>query len=182
MSSLPASEAPLPAEAPAIRRSFWRRRVRDPIIALLTQGITPDRIAATLAVGALCSLFPFFGFTTVLNLGVGLWLRLNQALLHALNQALGPVHIVMIFVYVRLGEFVWGATEDRFTLTEVIDTFREASLLEFLHRFGWAGVHALTAWVITAPILLAAIYYPFRPVIRKLARLRTASPARSPEN
>ncbi len=179
MSLPPASAAPPPADAPAPKRSFWQRRVLDPIVAQLTQGITPDRIAASLAVGTLCSLFPFFGFTTLLNLGVGVWLRLNQPLLHTLNQLLGPVQVVMIFVYVRLGEFIWGATSDKFTLAEVIATFREASILEFLERFGWAGVHAFTAWTITAPVLLASIYYPLRPVIKKLARLR-ARPATSP--
>jgi uncharacterized protein (DUF2062 family) len=179
MSLPPASAAPPPADASAVKRTFWQRRVRDPIVALLTQGITPDRISATLAVGTLCSLFPFFGFTTMLNLGVGLWLRLNQPLLHTLNQLLGPIHVVMIFVYVRMGELVWGATEDRFTISEVITTFREASFLEFLERFGWAGVHAFTAWILTAPILLAGIYYPLRPVIRRLASLRARPSASS---
>lgn len=179
MSSSSASAAPPPAGTSAPRRTFWQRRVRDPILALLTQGITPERIAASLAVGTLCSLFPFFGFTTLLNLGVGLWLRLNQPLLHTLNQLLGPLHVVMIFVYVRLGELVWGATEDRFTVNEVLSTFREASFLEFLERFGWAGVHAFTAWVLTAPLLLASIYYPLRPVLKKAAALR-ARPATTP--
>jgi uncharacterized protein (DUF2062 family) len=178
MSSPPVPAAPPPADASAPRRTFWQRRVRDPIVALLTQGITPERIAASLAVGTLCSIFPFFGFTTVLNLGVGLWLRLNQPLLHTLNQLLGPVQVVMILVYVRLGERLWGATEDRFTIGEVVTTFRDASFLEFLERFGWAGVHAFSAWILTAPLVLAGIYFPLRPVIQRLARLR-ARPASS---
>lgn len=170
MSSAPA--APPIADPSAPTRTFWQRRVRDPVVALLTQGITPQRIAATFAVGTWCSLFPFFGFTTALNLGVGLWLRLNQPILHTLNQLLGPVQIVMIFVYVRLGEALWGATEDTFTISEVLNTFREASFLEFLERFGWAGVHAFTAWSLTAPVLLAGIYLPLRTVLKKFARRR----------
>ncbi len=173
MSSAPATPAAPPStETPAPARTFWQRRVRDPIFALLTQGITPKRIAATFAVGTVCSLFPFFGFTTFLNLGVGLWLRLNQPILHTLNQLLGPVHVVMIFLYVRMGETLWGATTDRFTISEVFNTFREASFLEFLERFGWAGVHAFTAWALTAPVLLAGIYFPLRPVLEKFARRR----------
>lgn len=149
--------------------SFWQRRVRDPLIALFTQGITPDRVALTLGVGTVCSLFPFLGFTALLNLGVGLWLRLNQPLLQTFNQLLGPVHLVMIVVYVRLGEWLWHTEDARFTIAEMLRVFREASLGQFLQRFGWAGIHAFTAWVVTSPLLLAAVYYLSRPALRRLA-------------
>lgn len=149
--------------------SFWQRRVRDPVIALFTQGITPDRVALTLGVGGVCSLFPFLGFTSLLNLGVGLRLRLNQPLLQTLNQVLGPLQLVMIVVYVRLGEWLWQAQDDRFTIAEMLQVFREATLGGFLQRFGWAGIHALTAWVLTSPLLFAAVYYLARPALRRLA-------------
>ncbi len=149
--------------------SFWQRRVRVPLIALFTQGITPDRIALTLGVGSVCSLFPFLGFTSLLNLGVGLWLRLNQPLLQALNQILGPVQLVLILVYVRVGEWLWQTEGERFTLGEMLRFFREASLGGFLQRFGWAGIHAFTAWAVTNPLLLAVVYYLTRPALRRLA-------------
>ena len=149
--------------------SFWQRRVRIPLLALFTQGITPDRVALTLGVGGVCSLFPFLGFTSLLNLGVGLWLRLNQPLLHTLNQVLGPVQLTMILGYVRLGEWLWQAQGDRFTIGEMLRVFRTASLSGFLQRFGWAGVHAFTAWALTSPLLLALVYYLTRPALRRLA-------------
>ena len=149
--------------------SFWQRRVRVPLLALFTQGITPDKVALTLGVGGVCSLFPFLGFTSLLNLGVGLWLRLNQPLLQTLNQVLGPLQLVLILGYVRLGEWLWRAQDDRFTIGEMLRTFREASLGGFLSRFGWAGVHAFTAWALTSPLLLAVVYYLTRPALRRLA-------------
>lgn len=157
-------------------RPFWQRRVRDPLVALFTQGITPDKVALTLGVGTACSLLPFLGLTSLLNLIVGLWLRLNQPLLQTLNQLLGAVQLIMILVYVRLGEWVWQAQGDRFTITEVLQVFRDASIGEFLQRFGWAGVHAFTAWALTAPLLIAAVTYGARPALRRLASKRLARP------
>jgi uncharacterized protein (DUF2062 family) len=157
-------------------RPFWQRRVRDPLVALFTQGITPDKVALTLGVGTACSLFPFLGLTSLLNLIVGLWLRLNQPLLQTLNQLLGAVQLLMILVYVRLGEWVWQAQGDRFTITEVLQVFRDASIGEFLQRFGWAGVHAFTAWALTAPLLIAAVTYAVRPALRRLASKRHPRP------
>lgn len=151
------------------RPSFWQRRIRGPLVALLTQGITPDQIALSLAVGTTCSLFPFLGFTTALNLGIGLWLRLNQPLLQTLNYLLTPLHLVMILIYVRVGEWLWRAQDGHFTVAELLRVFREASFGEFIHRFGWAGVHAFTAWALTAPLLIAVLYYVLRPALRRLA-------------
>jgi uncharacterized protein (DUF2062 family) len=159
------------------RPGFWRRRLIDPLVTLLTQGVTPDKLAATLAVGSVCSMFPFLGTTSALNLGVGLWLRMNQPILQTLNQLLGGVHLLMILVYVRLGEWLWRApAEEKFSVREMISAFAELSFRDFLTQFGWAGLHALTAWALTAPLLLAAVYFPLRPVMRRLAQIRRPAP------
>ena len=154
--------------------SFWHRRVRAPLIALLTQGLTPDRISLTLGVGAACSMFPLLGFSSLLNLVVGLWLRLNQPILQILNQALGPLHLVMIIAYVRLGEWLWRVEGGRFTLREMLHVFRDESIGEFLRSFGWAGIYALTAWALTTPVLIAAVYFALRPALRRLATKASA--------
>ncbi len=161
---------PAPAgPAPAPRAGFWRRRIIDPIRGQLTQGVTPDKIALTLGVGTACSLLPFLGLTSLLNLSVGLALRMNQPILQTLNQLLGPLQLVLILVHVRLGEFLWGATGDRFTVGEMIRTFRDSSLAEFFARFGWAGMHALSAWLLLAPVLAAVVYVSVRPALRRAA-------------
>ena len=152
------------------RVGFWQRRVLGPIRAQLMQGVAPDAIVRALAVGTVCSIFPFLGFTTLLNLGVGLALRMNQPILQTLNQLLGPVQLVLILVYVRIGEVIWRATDDRFTIAEVMQAFRDKSIADFLERFGWAGLHAFTAWLLTAPLVLAAVYFAVRPALRRTWR------------
>lgn len=154
------------------KRGFWQRRVVDPIMQQLTQGVTPKRVTFTLGVGTVCSLFPFLGFTSLLNLGVGIALKLNQPILQVLNQLLGPIQLLLILVYVRMGEFIWGATGHQFSITEMVTSFAELSFVEFLQTFGWAGIHAFSAWILTAPLLFALVYFPLRPVIERLAQLK----------
>ncbi len=151
--------------------SFWQRRLIAPLRAQLTQGVTPDRIAFTLAVGTACSLLPFLGFTSLLNLGVGLWLRLNQPILQTLNQLLGALQLALILVYVRLGEIIWQAPAIPLSIPQLMSSFR-ADPWAFLQRFGWTGVHAATAWILSVPLIIAAIYFPLRPVLRRLAGRR----------
>lgn len=179
--SRPSVSAP-ESTLPAPRRSFWQRRVRDPLVALLTQGATPEKLASGFAWGAVCSLFPFIGFTTLLNAAVAYWRRLNQPLLQAINYALTPLHIAMILVYVRLGEWIWVADDERFSVNELLASFRDLGLGEFVRKFGFAGLHALTAWALTAPLLWFLAYYLARPAIRHLARLRPSSPAPLPSS
>ena len=152
--------------------SFWQRRIVAPLRAQLTQGVTPDKLALTLAIGTACSLLPFLGFTTLLNLGVGIALRLNQPILQVLNQLLGGLQLALILVYVRAGEFIWGAPHLPLSLSQLTTAFR-ADPGGFFQRFAWTGVHAATAWALTAPPLVAAIYFSLRPVMRRLAASRT---------
>lgn len=154
--------------APA-RPSFWQRRLLGPLRAQLTQGVTPDRLALTLSIGTACSLLPFLGFTSLLNLAVGLCLRLNQPILQVLNQLLGPLQLLLILAYVRLGELIWRADPMPISVSTIVSSFK-ADPGAFLVRFGWTGVHAATAWLLTTPFLIAAFYYPLRRLMHRLAK------------
>jgi uncharacterized protein (DUF2062 family) len=68
-----------PEAAP--RRGSWRRRVLDPLVDLLAQGLTPERLALSLAVGLVLGLFPVVGLTTLLCLAAGFAFRLNHVAL-----------------------------------------------------------------------------------------------------
>lgn len=171
----PPTVPPTTPAATAPRSGFWRRRVRDPLVGLLTQGATPDGLARTLAWSAVCSLFPFLGFTALLNLAIGHALKLNHVVMQACNQLLGPLHLIMILAYVRLGERLWSATGDqRFTVAGMIEAFTNLGIGEFLEKFGRAGLHALTAWALTAPLLGWSVWLIARPALRRLARLKAA--------
>ncbi|MEO6874532.1 MAG: DUF2062 domain-containing protein [Opitutaceae bacterium] len=155
--------------SPKAKSSFWQRRVVGPIRKQLTQGVTPDKISLTLAVGTACSLLPFLGFTSLLNLGVGLWLRLNQPILQTLNQILGPLQLVLIIVYVRVGEKIWHAPPVPFSVPALLHAFKE-NPGAFLERFGWTGIHAATAWLISVPLIVGGLYFSLRPLVRKFKR------------
>lgn len=148
--------------------------MRDPLIGLLTHGASPEKLATGIAWSVVCSLFPFFGFTTGLNAGVAFWRKLNQPLMQAVNYALSPLHLIMILVYVRAGEWIWRAQGEPFLVIEMLRSFKELTLGAFLHKFAWAGVHALTAWSLSAPLLFALAYYPARAGLRRLSHLLPA--------
>jgi len=159
-------------------RSFWRRRVVDPILAQLTQGTSPDKVALTLAVGVAAGLFPFLGFTTLLCFLVAVLLRLNQPIIHVINQVLWPVHLTMVVVYIRFGAWIFGTVALPFAPSEVTQLFMH-SQREFWARFGLMGLQALTAWLLTVPLIVGGLYFPLRKVLRRFTRthpIREISP------
>lgn len=81
----------------------------DPILSQLLQGISPEKIALTIVVGAALGVFPVLGASTLLCALVGMWLRLNQPILQLVNYAVYPLQIALIFVFLRIGERICGA-------------------------------------------------------------------------
>ena len=160
---------PASPTAPTQTKNFWQRRIVAPLRAQLTQGVTPDRLALTIAIGTACSVLPFLGFTSLCNLGVGIWLRLNQPILQTLNQLLGPLQLALILVYVRIGEKIWRAVPVPVSVPVLARAFKDDPRA-FLERFGWTGIHAATAWGLSVPLIVSGLYYALRPVMRRLAR------------
>jgi len=159
--------------------SLWRRRVIDPIKTQLTQGITADKIALTIAIGVACGIFPFLGFTTLLCFVVAWVLRLNQPIIHLVNQLLWPVHLPLIPLFVRAGELIYGAQPMGFKphmLHQLVEDLRHDPI-DFIDRFGRIGLYALTAWAISAPILIAVLYVLLRPFLRTVTAVVKQPPS-----
>jgi uncharacterized protein (DUF2062 family) len=168
----PAVITPVPA-----KRTFWQRRVRDPIVAQLTQGITPEKIALTIAVGSSLGLFPLLGTTTILCFLIGMALRLNQPIIQLINQAMWPVHVPAIFWCVRFGEFIFGAEHVNLRLMRrLLHEHPE----QFFQQFGTTAIHAVVAWAIMAPFYIATVYYIALPVTRSIQRIKVETIASRP--
>jgi len=186
-----------PSAPPAKPRNFWQRRIRDPIIAQLTQGITPEKIAVTIAVGSAFALFPM-PVTTLLCFLVAWALRLNQPIIQLMNQALWPVHILTIIGCVRLGETMFGSPHVRLgeflrmlsslsSLHSLKLLFREPALWAdqfsaYFHRFGLTIVYAIVAWAIITPFYIAIVYFIALPIAREVTFLKHKAELRPPTN
>jgi uncharacterized protein (DUF2062 family) len=166
----PASPSPeSPAAPPAPRRSFWQRRILDPVVTQLTQGITPQKISLTLAIGSACALFPILGTTTALCTVAAILLKLNQPLIQVINQVLWIAYFPVMYVCIRLGETLLGAPPVVFDIARMNDLFWNAPRA-FFQQFGATALHAVIAWCLLAPLFGAALYFTALPLTRRLAR------------
>ena len=95
---------------PVARHSFWQRRVVALIVAQLRQGITPEKIALTIALGLVLGLFPIIGATTLLCSLAALLLRLNQPVIQLVNYLTFPLQLGLIIPVYRAGERLFFQT------------------------------------------------------------------------
>lgn len=145
--------------------------MRDPIVAQLTQGLTPRKIALTIAIGGVIAVFPILGTTTLLCVAAGIVFKLNQPILQAMNVAGTPVHLPFIYFAVRCGEWLFGSAETPLDLPRMKELLL-AEPLTFLREFGQAAVQAIAVWCLLAPLAIALIYAITLPILRDIDRVR----------
>ncbi len=154
--------------------SFWRRRLIEPIGRQLTQGVSPQRIALTLAAGSAAALFPILGTTTLLCLILAAALKLNQPIVQGINVLCNFIWLPVMLGSIRLGEMITGARRSRPDLTAMSAMLRRHPG-EFLHSFGATMAHAVFGWAAAAPIWVAAVYFLTLPALRAATRRNAAA-------
>jgi uncharacterized protein (DUF2062 family) len=155
-------------------RELWRRRVVDVTLAQLRQGITPHKLALSIALGVTLALFPIMGTTTALCLLFGLALRLNQPILQLVNWLAWPLQIPGIYFFIRIGEWLTHTAPISFSIPALLLAFK-ASPLDFLRQYGTTGLRGILAWLLIAPGLAALLYLLSLPILARMTQRLTAA-------
>lgn len=157
--------------------SWFRRTLLEPVQGLLKQGLAPDQLALTLALGVACGLVPMPGMTTLLATTLAWRLRLNVAAMLLLGHLTTPLQLLLFLPFFR-----WGA---RLFHHSAAATLSLAQIRhQFLHPTAagvallWrASLGAMLIWAGAMVPLTFLLYRGLRPLLeRLLARLRKAKP------
>jgi len=154
-------------------REAWQRRVVDVVLAQLRQGITPQKIALTIAIGITLGLFPILGSTTLLCFLAGVLLGLNQPIIQGVNYLVYPLQVAGIYFFIRIGEWLTRTAPLQFSIPGLLQQFR-ASPLHFFQEFGMTALRGILAWTLIAPFAAAALYFALLPLLRRLSQLRSS--------
>lgn len=147
--------------------NFLRKRLLDPILTLLTQGITPEKIALSITIGAIVGVFPVMGSTTVLCTAAAAALRLNLLAVHTIHYAMTPVQILLIIPFVRVGEWLVGDPPQPLSISESIALIEQGAVRAFVVLWD-ATWHAMLGWLLIGPLAIAACYWLSRWALRRL--------------
>src|SRR5579863_2469488 len=135
---------------PIMKCRFLQRRIVAPIVALLTQGITPEKIALSLAFGIGLGIFPVLGSTTFLCAGAALIFGLNLPAIQLVNWLIYPVQLLLLVPFIRTGEKLFRVTPLQLSLTQILATVR-TDMPHAISTLWLAELHAMSAWLLIGP-------------------------------
>jgi uncharacterized protein (DUF2062 family) len=161
-------------EAPA-QPGFLQRRLVRPLLALLRQGVTPEKLALSVALGTTISLIPVLGVSTILCAALAIALRLNMPAIQIVNYLLTPVQLLLIIPLLRFGEWLSGAGRYPVTLESGLALISQG-IVNAVRVLWDAIVHATLGWLVLAPVAAFALYFILAAVFRRVtpARLQDA--------
>jgi uncharacterized protein (DUF2062 family) len=151
--------------------SFLRRRVVDPVLELLRQGVTPEKIALSLAFGLALGIFPVLGLSTVLCTVVAIVLRLNLPAIQLVNYLASPLQLALIIPFVRVGEHLLGLQAQPLSVREGFRIMADGVIHAIVVLWD-AIVHAALGWIVIGPVLIFALYRAFKPILVRAATSR----------
>lgn len=147
------------------------RAMRQKAESWLRQGISPQRLALTLALGFAIGCIPVIGIPTALCLVVALGLRLNMPAIQAANYAAMPFQIALIFPFVRLGGWLFSSSVHPALNTSMLG---HPSPSRLIWASGSLAGEALAAWLVTAVPMVLLLTLILTALLRRVPMLASA--------
>ena len=172
-----------------IFRPNWEA-IKAQAVQALRKGVSPRRLALTLALGFVLGCIPVLGIPTALCAMVALLFRLNLPAIQAANYAAMPFQVALIVPLARLGgqittrivPFAERRAVDFGILTHSpLELIRHSSGLvsagQLLEQLGFLAGQALLAWLVTAVPVLVLLTVALTTVLRRVPALSVAEVA-----
>ena len=150
-------------------QSFWQRRIRGPVMQLLKQGLTPEKLSLTIALGIVLGTIPVLGSTSLACASVAAVLGLNQAAIQGVNYLVYPLQLSLLIPFLRLGSTLFGDNSFRLGLTEM-KTMAQAGMFNAIATLWTATLHALAVWALLAIPSAAILYFALCPILKLAAQ------------
>jgi uncharacterized protein (DUF2062 family) len=144
------------------------------LAAWLRHGVTPFRLALTLALGFAIGCIPVVGIPTLLCAGLAFSFGLNLPAIQVANYAAMPLQLVLILPFIRLGQWIFAwAPHQALTAS----TLLHQSPLHFASQMGWLAAEAVLAWLLVAGPAVALLTATLTPVLKQIQALSAAHAA-----
>jgi hypothetical protein len=148
--------------------SFVRRRITGPILDLLRQGVTPEKIAISIALGITLGVTPVLGSTSILCFLAAVALRLNLPAIQLVNYLVYPLQFALLIPFFRMGEWIFAAQPANVSVAHVLELIR-ADVWSAITILWTATLHALVAWLAAGSLAALAMYLVLAPALRRLS-------------
>jgi uncharacterized protein (DUF2062 family) len=156
-----------------MKEGFLYRRLVRPVLDLLRQGVTPEKIALSLTLGVALGVFPVLGSTTALCALAALVLRLNLPAIQIVNYFVYPLQIGLLIPFFRLGERLFRAPHLPLSVSQIYAMIH-ANMWSAIRSLWTTTWHAIIVWCVVAPVFAGIAYGILAPALRRVLRKQTS--------
>lgn len=146
----------------------------------MRQGISPQKIALTIALGIVLGITPALGTTVLLCTLAAVVLRLNLPAIQLVNGLVYPLQLILLIPFYRLGAWMFGADVSTISLNGVAALIR-SGVWQAVRTLWVVTLHALVAWLALGAVASAILYVVLVPAVRAIWRKIQPSVAASVE-
>jgi uncharacterized protein (DUF2062 family) len=130
-----------------LNRTF--QQYRHKVAHWLAEGISPRRLALTLAIGFAIGCIPVAGVPTAVCILLAVTLRLNLPVLQAANYLVMPLQWLLMAPFVRMGQWLFHGVSTS-TQALKLSSLLHLSPQELLAQLSGLAGHAMAAWLLIA--------------------------------
>jgi uncharacterized protein (DUF2062 family) len=152
-------------------RNFLRVKLINPLKNLLRQGISPKKLALSMAVGSMLGLFPVIGSTTILCAIAAVLLRINLPATQIANYAAYPLQIALLIPFFQVGAWLFDVEPLAMSTQQLVSLF-DNGILHALEQLWTTTLRAIAAWAVICLPAGVLIYSLILAVIHVAQKMR----------
>ena len=147
-------------------------RLTRHIVELLRQGITPQKIALAVVLGALLGIAPVLGTTIVTCTLAALAFRLNLVLIQLVNNLVYPLQLLLLIPFVQAGQRLFHQPPMPLSAGQIVDMVKHDFWGSIVALAGFT-FHGAVAWLlfsaVAGPIGYFLLLFPLKKALRRQA-------------
>ena len=150
--------------------------IKQKAASWLLEGISPQRLALTLALGFVLGCIPLVGLPTGLCVAVALAFRLNLPAIQAANYAAMPFQLALVVPFIRLGGKLTPTAHSGLDLGVLAQSplhLIQHSSSQLVSQVGILAGQALLGWLLLAIPVLAVLTLALTGVLQRVPAIAT---------
>jgi hypothetical protein len=151
-----------------MNKEFLYKKAIEPAVALIKQGVSPEKISLGMACGIILGVFPVLGSTTILCGLAAIIFRLNLPAIQLVNYMVYPLQLVLLIPFFHLGNLLFQIEPLPLSAQELITLLR-SDLWGTVRAFWSTTLHAIVAWLLVSLPTFLLLHFVFVRFIKALS-------------
>ena len=131
------------------------------ILGFLKQGITPHKLALTMAFGICVGIIPLLGSTSILCAAIALSFRLNMPAIQVVNYLIYPVQLLLFIPFLKLGAMLFSEENFKLSLNQITQMLADHPWQTISDLF-LINMYGLLLWLLITPFIYVIVYFLFK--------------------